>query len=138
MANLSILIAVFALLQAASCGKLSDSLDKTPFIVGGEITDISNFPHSLALLDLNHGGFICGASNIGRLWAMSAAHCLDLNTPASMINLRGGSSSRIRGGQLFFVSRYILHPQYNRNTLDSDIALINVDVRNFFVVECKV
>lgn len=134
MAKLAVLVAAFAVFQAVSCGKLLDSLEKTPLIVGGERADIADFPHSLALLDLVRGGasgYICGASNINRLWAMSAAHCLQSNTPPELINLYGGSSSRISGGHLFFVTRYVLHPRYSRITLDFDIALINVSVRKF-------
>ncbi|CRK99630.1 CLUMA_CG012941, isoform B [Clunio marinus] len=95
-----------------------------PMIVGGEPANIADFPHSLALLD--RGRYICGASNIGRLWAMSAAHCLDANTAPALINLYGGSTSRLTGGRLFFVDQYILHPSYSRITLDNDIALIQV------------
>jgi len=34
----------------------------------------------------------------------------------------------LTGGQLFFVVRYILHPEYNQQTMDHDVALIEVDV----------
>lgn len=54
---------------------------------------------------------------------------LFLNLILVQINLYGGSTSRLTGGHLFFVARYILHPSYNRNTLDFDIALLQVDVR---------
>jgi secreted trypsin-like serine protease len=40
----------------------------------------------LALLDLRFGGFICGASAIHEIWAMSAAHCLEFNSPASDVS----------------------------------------------------
>lgn len=73
------------------------------------------------------GGFICGASVLSSLWAVSAAHCLEFNTPPSQINLRGGSSNRLTGGFIFFVESYTLHPQYDPNWLDFDIALIRVE-----------
>lgn len=62
---------------------------KEPFIVGGEPANIADHPWSLALLDRVRGGssgYICGASNIHPLWALSAAHCLQSNTPATMVN----------------------------------------------------
>jgi len=72
-------------------------------------------------------GYMCGASNVNRLWALTAAHCLDFETPASLVNLYGGSTSRISGGHLFFVTAYHLHPGYDRSTIDLDIAVIAVD-----------
>lgn len=82
-------------------------------IIGGKPADIENFPHMLVLLDLRMGGFICGASAIHRFWAISAAHCLEFQTPPSEINLRGGSSNRLSGGFIFFTESYTLHPQYD-------------------------
>lgn len=48
--------------------------------------------------------------------------------PATLINLLGGSTSRFSGGTIFNVAEYILHPQYNTNTLDNDIAVLRADV----------
>lgn len=48
------------------------------------------------------------------------------------INLWGGSTSRLIGGHLFFVTEYVLHPQYDDWTLDNDVAVIRVDVRFAF------
>lgn len=95
-------------------------------IVGGEPADIEDFPHQLVLLDLTLGGFICGASIIHEIWSATAAHCLEFGTPATQINLRGGSSSRLIGGYIFLAESYTLHPQYDPNWLDFDVALIRV------------
>jgi secreted trypsin-like serine protease len=95
-------------------------------ILGGDVADIAQFPHMLVLLDLTFGGFICGAGAISDRWAVTAAHCLEFNTPPSEINLRGGSSNRLTGGHIFFAESYSLHPQYDPNWLDFDIALIRV------------
>lgn len=58
-------------------------IDESPLIVGGEQADIKDFPHHLALF--NTQGYLCGASNIHSFWAMSAAHCLANNVPASQV-----------------------------------------------------
>lgn len=70
----------------------------------------------------------CGASNIHRFWALTAAHCLDFGTPPELVQLWGGSSSRTSGGHLFFVREYHLHPGYDRTTIDLDIAVIGTQV----------
>lgn len=127
--------ALLAVAAFAACLHMTSSRgveNKSPFIVGGEPTTISDHPHHLALIDMVRGGpsgYMCGASNIHRLWALTAAHCVDFGTPAELVNLWGGSTSRISGGHLFFVRRYVLHPGYNRATVDLDIAIIEVDVR---------
>ncbi|KAG5666890.1 hypothetical protein PVAND_014897 [Polypedilum vanderplanki] len=95
-------------------------------IFGGHPADIADFQHMLVLLDLTFNGFICGASAIHLRWALTAAHCLEFGTPASEINLRGGSTNRLSGGFIFFTQFYTLHPQYDPNWLDFDIALIRV------------
>lgn len=119
-------VAVLGLAQSAS-------VDRSR-IVGGDPANIADFPHALVLMDMVRGGpsgYMCGASNVHRLWALSAAHCLDFQTPVSQVNLYGGSTSRISGGHLFFVTAYHLHPGYDRNTIDLDIAVIAVDVSCF-------
>lgn len=137
MAVLQIVFLLFAVfnLSLVEGGKMTD-----PFIVGGERAEIADHPHSLAMLDMSRGGYICGASIIGSLWALSAAHCLHAaNVQVSQINLYGGSSSRVSGGHLFFAQTITLHPNYNRVTLDFDVVLIEVVVRIkiFFSIQIK-
>lgn len=95
--SLLVLLAVF---QASQCRapKFTERLNlRTPFfkrqrigvspaIVGGISADIADHPHHLGLLDLSVGGYICGASIISPLWSLSAAHCLEYNVPASLVN----------------------------------------------------
>lgn len=59
--------------------------DSTGFIVNGRDADIRDFPHHLGLFD--QGRFFCGAAVISRLFALTAAHCLDLNTPPEFVNV---------------------------------------------------
>jgi secreted trypsin-like serine protease len=101
-------------------------LGPSPFIVRGDPAEISQFPHMLVLLDLTRGGFICGASAISSRWSLTAAHCLERNTPAQQIQLRGGSTNRNTGGFIFQAQTYSLHPQYNSRTLANDVAAIQV------------
>lgn len=114
-----------SLLASAFPGSPKDS---SAFIVNGRDADIADFPHHLGLFDQVR--YFCGASVLSRLWALSASHCLDLNTPPELvslnsyylvsflltsdiqINLWGGSTSRVSGGHLFFVVSYHYHVSY--------------------------
>lgn len=83
-------VAILGLAQSAS-------VDRSR-VVGGEPANIADFPHALAVIDMVQGGpsgYMCGATNIHRLWALSAAHCFWYGTPASQIQVYGGSNSRI-------------------------------------------
>lgn len=102
MKIICVLLMLIAVFGASQCKNLNPRLTQrshrrtpfnqrqriahTPSIVGGRAAEIADFPHHLGLLDLSFGGYICGASNISPLWALSAAHCLEFDSPASLVN----------------------------------------------------
>lgn len=63
----------------------SSGEDVSGLIVNGRPADIADFPHKLALYD--RGRFFCGAAIIDRLHALTAAHCLDLQTPPEFVRI---------------------------------------------------
>lgn len=96
--SLLVLLAVFAASESNYVNPIQRLNNRTPFfqrrvgnvsplIVGGQPANIADFPHHLALLDLTLGGYICGASNIAPLWALSAAHCLEMGTPPTSVTV---------------------------------------------------
>ncbi|KAJ9597896.1 hypothetical protein L9F63_011262, partial [Diploptera punctata] len=92
-------------------------------IVGGEETEIENYPYQLSLEYFYIHN--CGASIISNDWALTAAHCLQ-NKHKILIRLRAGSSTRGEGGTLHSASEIIVHPNHNNKTQDCDIAVIKV------------
>lgn len=82
--HLVILVLSVALFQLSASARL---FEINPFIVGGEPADIADFPHQLALFDTARGS-ICGASIVSRLWSLSAAHCLQHNTPPELVRIK--------------------------------------------------
>nr|CAD7406782.1 unnamed protein product [Timema poppensis] len=77
----------------------------------------------LALEDQTHQ--FCGASAIGKSWAITAAHCLT-GMKAKDLELRAGSVIRHRGGSLHPVKYFIIHHNFDPETQDEDIALVKV------------
>ncbi|XP_058063056.1 trypsin 3A1-like [Anopheles bellator] len=102
----------------------------SPFIYGGDTASIDTYPYQLSLR--HEGTHICGASVISSRWALSAAHCLDDATYPAGITFRGGTPHRLAGGYIFNADEYYLHPKFDRQTLDYDVAVIHVK-ESFFI-----
>ncbi|KXN70028.1 trypsin-like serine protease, partial [Conidiobolus coronatus NRRL 28638] len=70
----------------------------------------------------------CGGSIIGRNLVVTAAHCISTQDPSPYIvvghrhNLQSPESSE--QAVRFQVSQVIVHPEWNRQSLDNDIALL--------------
>ncbi|MCA9571388.1 MAG: serine protease, partial [Myxococcales bacterium] len=117
-------------LAAAACGNLNDKVDEVEVndrgdnaIVGGSNAAEGQFAHQVSL-QTRSGFHYCGASLIADGWVLTAAHCVD--DPASQMRVRIGTTRSNSGGQLFNVTRKIRHPSYNANTMDNDVALLEL------------
>ncbi|XP_018580036.1 trypsin delta [Anoplophora glabripennis] len=91
-------------------------------IVGGTDTTIEAHPYIVSLLEFN--SHICGGSIISSTWILTAAHCIE--EPVSAYSIRAGSTVRNSGGQVIAASRIILHQSFSWNTLDYDVAVIQL------------
>jgi secreted trypsin-like serine protease len=110
-------------------------------IIGGKDARPDQFPWQVALLDSLTAtdrpftGFYCGGTLIGWKWVLTAAHCTFEDNPegrslasvpkrADSIDVYVGSHN-FAGGERIKVRRIVRH-DYNLQTLDNDIALIEL------------
>ncbi|KAL4716961.1 hypothetical protein ACJJTC_012772 [Scirpophaga incertulas] len=121
MHSLTVLVLALAALVAA--------VPKNPQrIVGGSTTSIDNYPETVVLLwsrtSTGHR-HNCGGCILNNRAVLTASHCVDGDSPANW-QARAGSSYAHSGGVLYRSSQLIMHEEYNRRTLDNDVAIIRL------------
>lgn len=100
-----------------------------PHVVGGVKAPPGRWPFQVALLDSsvanNANAQFCGGALIDKLFVVTAGHCV-FGSRAAEIDVLTGSQSLATGGTRRHVASITLHPRYNDNTLDFDIAVIKL------------
>lgn len=93
----------------------------TQAISGGEDTVINLYKSQLSLRYKDT--HFCGASLINENWAITAASCLDIYS--TDLSVQGGTTNlQSDSGVKVNVEYFIIHPTYNRETQEDDIALL--------------
>ncbi|KAL4712478.1 hypothetical protein ACJJTC_007494 [Scirpophaga incertulas] len=103
-------------------------------IIGGNPTSIEQYPFTVQVYE--RGAMICGGTIVSLRCVLTAAHCVtsQTNQPRPRdFSVRVGTSILNNGGSVHEVSTVVVHPNYNPNTVDSDLAILvlrkNVTVR---------
>ncbi|KAJ8976746.1 hypothetical protein NQ317_004298 [Molorchus minor] len=92
-------------------------------IVGGNPADIKDYPYQVSVLyDSTHA---CGGSILSERYVLTAAHCT-YEITASHLSIRAGSSYHNSGGQVAQVSKINQHSQFNIDTYDYDISVLQL------------
>jgi hypothetical protein len=93
-------------------------------VVGGSGISINDAPWQARLVIGQYG---CGGTIIDTRWILTAAHCAEL-APASQIYVWTGISNRASmfAGNATRVDRVIIHPGWNSDTDQNDIALLRL------------
>lgn len=106
----------------------------------GDVADEGAWPWQVAIVqhddsETMYDRQFCGGSLITRSWVLTAAHCLfDENddgeavpTEAGAIDILAGTNLLMDGqGELLPVAAVHVHPGYDPNSMDNDIALIEL------------
>ncbi|CAH0405207.1 unnamed protein product [Chilo suppressalis] len=107
---------------------LCESYRNPQRIVGGSVTTINNYPEIVSLkFSWSGTGHrqACGGTLINNRSVLTAAHCT-IGDPPQLWQSRLGSTNANSGGVVRNSALIINHPNYNRATLDNDIAIIRL------------
>ena len=94
-----------------------------PYIVGGEESVPGSRPW---MVSLQRGSHFCGGTLIKNDWVLTAAHCVDGSSTSGLRAVVGRHDLNTSSGQSLAVAQIIVHPNYNDNTSDNDIALLKL------------
>lgn len=106
------------------------SCESTVQIVNGKETSIENYPWT-ASINVAWGfrvlaQFQCGAVIISERWLISSAHCYYSNLLFFYQFVRVGSNYSTWYGEKHDIEKWIIHPDYLKDTSKSDVALIKL------------
>ncbi|XP_076638749.1 trypsin-1-like isoform X3 [Colletes latitarsis] len=110
------LVFLLASLAFASCYE--------PRIIGGSETTIDKYPYQVSIH--YNSVFKCGGSIISRNWVLTAAHCVYGENP-TLFQIRIQSTYSNKGGTLITgIKNTIYHELYDNESLEYDVALIQL------------
>ncbi len=103
--------------------------NERPKIIGGKQAPDAAFPWQVSLgvafIADPLSAHFCGGSVYSERWIVTAAHCVERLTPAKVI-VSAGTNRLVPGTTRANVKLIIVKKNYDRNTHDNDIALIEL------------
>ncbi|KAL9644159.1 hypothetical protein ABK040_005623 [Willaertia magna] len=107
-------------------------------VSGGTNAGANEFPHLVSIQYVKSGyssQHFCGGTIVGKKSIVTAAHCLDVPIPITSMQIVAGTNQRECGNSqqqgsnciIRKVVRKVQHPQYDKNRIVNDIAVIEVD-----------
>ncbi|XP_033108586.1 transmembrane protease serine 9-like isoform X3 [Anneissia japonica] len=97
---------------------------RTQRIIGGQETQQGKWPWLVSLQ--NQYGHFCGAVIIGNIWILTAAHCTYDRSVGGINVFLNSTIIDHDDGYYAQIDEIYMHPDYNDETLDYDIALLRL------------
>lgn len=111
------------------------ALDNAPQVIGGEEATPGQWPWMVALVHAPvsnaHLGQFCGGTLVASQWVLTAAHCIRGLTESRIHVVLGRHNLTSDEGERIGVVEILIHPAYNPNTHDSDLALLRLERPSF-------
>nr|XP_055050406.1 tryptase-like [Misgurnus anguillicaudatus] len=129
--NTVLCVAVAVLNLSGSFCQLVDVCGQAPLntkIVGGQDATAGFWPWQVSIHKLSTNSHVCGASLINSDWILSAAHCFAGPNPSDFVIYLGRQSQQGPNPQEISrtVVQLIIHPNFDTNTENNDIALLQL------------
>ncbi|XP_055972887.1 tissue-type plasminogen activator isoform X1 [Sorex fumeus] len=119
--------------RCSSCGVRRSQQQPPVHIKGGVFTDITSHPWQAAIFAKNRRSpgerFLCGGVLISSCWVLSVAHCFQERILPQNLKVVLGRTYRVIPGeeeQTFEVKKYLAHEEFDDDTYDNDIALLQL------------
>jgi len=103
----------------------------TSRIVGGTEVAPNSWPWQVGMW--SYGTFKCGGTVIAPCWVLTAAHCVDQTVSVRAYHVVLGdhqTKARDSTEQKFHIKKIIVHPEYDTEKSDKDIALLQLQESN--------
>ncbi|XP_064103370.1 trypsin-1-like, partial [Macrobrachium nipponense] len=121
-----------------NCGRKNPVLK----IVGGEQALVNEYPWQVALSKSNLYRPYCGGSIICNKWVLTAAHCVAGQAPSQSLVVIGEhqwtSTTDTSVTEPKEIQQIIIHPDYDSQRMDNDIALIELKTAIVFPFNNKI
>jgi secreted trypsin-like serine protease len=118
--------------EAAVAARLGIEIPRdavTPQVIGGTVAPAGRWPFTVGLLSKaepdNYYAQFCGASLIAARFVLTAAHCVEGAAPGDL-QILVGTQDLENGGRRIDVADFMMHPQYDPQTFDYDVAVIKL------------
>ena len=128
---ISSLSLIFTVSVASQCGiaehnSYNQASYRNPYIVGGREARPHAYPWQVSLRRFFDCYHFCGGSLVSEKWVVTAAHCL---TAGQTVFVALGEHTVCENIYTNTIqsSRVILHPNFNLRTMDSDIAMVELE-----------
>ncbi|XP_015436796.1 PREDICTED: chymotrypsin-2-like [Dufourea novaeangliae] len=119
-------LAVFSLFAVLAVANAGVTFNFDPRIVNGEDAKLGEIPYQVSLQTTPGNRHFCGGSVLNSQYVLTAAHCVQSQTPERM-EIVAGTVNLDNRASVHEVEKIIIHEQYQpSNSWNNDIALIKV------------